>query len=113
MIRILFSFFSWLAAFIGKDGVRRATEFTAYRAMYLFLFVTVLPYVLVKVFLLISSYVFNYASTQMDVFSPLVIQTTGLLAWLLNCFQIPYIFTVLMSAYAVRYSIRFFRLLLH
>jgi phosphotransferase system glucose/maltose/N-acetylglucosamine-specific IIC component len=107
----------WLVSRIASSGSRATAEFIAFRALYLFLIVTVLPFVLVKLGTGLASRVYDFAYTQLGTvgdgtMTGFVIQGTGLMGWLLDCFQVPYCFTLIMTAYSVRYSIKFFKLLL-
>lgn len=104
---------AWIVSFFSQSAVRASAEFIAFRGLYLFLMVTVLPYVLVKLGTGLVGRFYDYAMAQLGnaSFQPFVLQATGLFGWLVDCFQIPYCFTVIMSGFAVKYSIKFFKLL--
>ena len=110
---VLASIGAWIVAFLTSQTAAAAAEFVAFRALWLFLIVTVLPYVLVKLGSTLSGYVYDYATSHLTTqFSPFTIEATGMFGWLLDCFQLPYIFTVLLTAYSIRFSIKFYKLLL-
>lgn len=111
-MQYLISAVGWLVTKLASRGAQATAEFIAFRGLYLFLMVTVLPYVLVKLGTGLASRVYDYAATQYGTLNGFVIQGTGLMGWLLDCFQVPYCFTLIMSAYAIRYSVKFFKLLI-
>lgn len=104
---------AWIVSFFSQSAVRASAEFLAFRGLYIFLMVTVLPFVIVKLGTGLVGRLYDHASSQLGSgsFSPIILETTGLLGWLLDCFQVPYCFTVIMSAFAVKYSIKLFKLL--
>jgi hypothetical protein len=108
----LISALSFIANFISGSAARAAAEFVVVRGFYLFLMVTVLPYVLTKLGTTMAAKLFDMASVHMVSLNPLVLETTGMLGWLLDCFEVPYVFTLFMTAYVARYSIKFFKLLI-
>lgn len=103
---------TWIATFLSGRAVAKTAEFIAFKGLYILLLVTVLPFALVKLGTYLSGKIFDYIGAETSFMSPVVFDATGMLAWLLNCFQVPYCATVILSAYVARYSIKSFKLLL-
>ncbi|MDY0186178.1 MAG: hypothetical protein RBR43_09905 [Desulfuromonadaceae bacterium] len=101
---------TWIAGFLSTSGARDGARIIFIKAWSLFLFVTVIPYVLTVWVTRLGAYVFGLVDSQFTI-QPFYMQFTGMLGWLLDAFQIPYCFTVIMSAYVARYTIKSLRLM--
>lgn len=110
------TFFTWIASFLinskSKGYALQVAQFAALKAFLILLVVTILPYALFQ----FGSYLFlkflDVFSAQTAGFSPIVLNTTGMLAWLLDSFSVPYCMTIIMSAFVIRYTIRMYRFLI-
>jgi hypothetical protein len=102
----------FLVGFIGSRAAQKTAEYVALKGLYVTLIVTVLPFALVKMGTYLVSKLFAYIGTETQLLTPVIFDATGMLAWLLNSFQIPFCFSVILSAYVARYSIKTFKILL-
>lgn len=110
------TFFTWLASFLvgtkSKNYALQVAQFAALKTFLTILIVTILPYALFK----FGSYLFlkflDLFSSQTASLSPIILDTSGMLAWLLDCFSVPYCMSIIMSAFVIRYSIRMYRFLI-
>jgi len=99
------------AGFLTKFLTDRALAFVAMKALLIMLFMTVLPFVLKSVFEWIMSQIMSLVQSNLSGydqdFQSIVINLTGVGAYLGNCFQVDVCFSLLLSAILLRMTLNF------
>jgi hypothetical protein len=101
-----------LAGWLGqKFGVQLA-KFIAYKALFIFLLVTVLPIVLTNLIVKLLSTVVSYITTDLAVSgtltSSLTLSLTGMTAYVASALCLPEALAIVLTAVAVRFTLELF-----
>jgi len=99
---------SFLGTGLSRIFADKVIGFIALKVLLTALFILVVPLVLNNFLYDIMEIVMNFASQQQSGASSLngSMSFSGLLAWFLDCFQIPAAFSVLVSAMILRVTLR-------
>ena len=101
---LLTSFFAAVSSFFRGLSI---AEFTLTRTLWIALFTVVLPYVLTKLGTSAVSYLVDFVVSQFSSnLQPVIYHASGLAAWLLDCFQVPYCISLILSGFALRYTLK-------
>jgi glyoxylate utilization-related uncharacterized protein len=96
---------------ITKFLTDRALLWVAQKVLLTTLFMTVLPFVLKTVLVWFMEKIMSIVTTNLgaydQTFQAITINLTGIGAYLGNCFQLPLIFSLLMSAILLRITLNF------
>jgi hypothetical protein len=104
----------WLGAKFAGFTIGAAAYWVAFKIFALAAIGTLLPIALWNGFVLIQEKMIAYGMSFVAQFAnqqvPVTIQLSGLAGWLANLFQLPLCLSIILSAMAVRFTARLFRL---
>lgn len=99
----------WLAGIFGKFLAFGSTHFLATKIILTTLFITILPIVINNLIYDITEEIFNLVSFNLDTSNTLsqtVFEFTDLAGWLIQIFKIDQAFSVVISAAALKFTLR-------
>ncbi|MBT9169219.1 MAG: hypothetical protein DDT19_02573 [Syntrophomonadaceae bacterium] len=102
--------FAFLSGLVAKIFASRVAEFTAWKVLLFFLFVTILPVILMNAWSTIIEYTFDVVFEIFDTFDvklpDFTIELAGLAGWLANALLIEEGLAIILSAVFFRVMLR-------
>lgn len=96
----------WLGSALAKIFTDKVLKYIAMKTILVFLLTIVVPVILNNFLYDIIEIVLNFANSQSQNNFNGGMSFSGFAAWLINCFQLPAVFAVLISALVLRTSLR-------